>query len=86
MEVGQLPVLVAGEQVGAPAGLHGHEVAAERGGGASQGVDPLHGRLQRGVGPGGVAGGQEDGRPPGHHQQPEQGDEDGDLHPQAPHR
>ena len=86
VDVGPLGLLVAGEQVGAPACLHGHEVAAEPGGGPAQEVDPLHGRLQRGVGPGGVAGGQEDGRPPGHHQQPEQGEQDGELHPQAPHR
>jgi hypothetical protein len=24
--------------------------------------------------------------PPGHHQHPEQGEQDGDLHPRAPHR
>jgi hypothetical protein len=86
LELGVLGRLVAGEQVGAAAGLHGHEVPAEAGHAPPQLVDPLDGRLERGVGPGGVARGQEDGRPPGHHQQPEQGEQHGDLHPQAPHR
>jgi hypothetical protein len=76
---------VAGDQVGAPARVHGHEVAAEPGRGPAQLVDPVDGGLERGVGPGGVAGAHEDCRPPGHHQHAEQGEQDGELHPQAPH-
>jgi len=76
---------VAGDQVRAPARLHGHEVAAEPGRGPAQLVDPVDGGLERDVGPGRVAGAQEDGRPPRHHQHAEQGEQDGELHPQAPH-
>jgi hypothetical protein len=76
---------VAGEQVGAPARLDADEASRQLAGAAAELVEAVDGRLQGLAGAGRVPGAEEDGGPPGDDQHSEQRQQDGQLHPQAPH-